>query len=587
MPTNSKNDIELVLKTRLLLIFSSISFSIGIPTLAITGMIEAWTLVHTISTVFIMLMTASILIMKVAKNFNLAAHNFLIQVSTLLLVSNVLSGGLEASTWRFVPLVPIIATFFLGLRGGAAYAGISCCLYFGTYYLHHKQLLPETIAKTTPIVDLILWVIAILIYTSFASVFQTRSQQAMTIQRTAIDELKTIQEELAKSRSMVLQASKLASLGTMASGIAHELNNPLAAIRGYAFILQNKLKDNQALQKKVERILHASEQMDTIIKKVTGFARQSKPTDKARINILDCWRDAVSLLQHRLTEKSISIEEYISTDQGYIDGDKNQIESVFQNLIANSIDAFSSQTNSKNTKKIEFHLAKKNADKILVTYKDLAGGMSKETLEKMFDPFFTTKEVGVGTGLGMAVCHGIVADHLGKISCESSLGFGTSFSIELPYSQAQAEARANKSKDNRESELTLDMAIERLKEKRLKILLVDDDKLVNSFFSEFFGDVCEFEGICEPELGLKAIREKKYDCVITDLKMPKISGREIIKAVKEFQRDTPCIVITGNLAQSEKQAEELKKIGASAVLQKPFRDPLEIITAIEQALSYD
>ncbi|MBF0298659.1 MAG: GHKL domain-containing protein [Oligoflexia bacterium] len=242
-----------------------------------------------------------------------------------------------------------------------------------------------------------------------------------------IQDKKIIQEQL-------IQSGKLASLGMMVAGIAHELNNPLFAIMALAQNIQMKPKGEKN-PIYAEQIVQSAERMSKVIKHLKIFSRKSDELSFKEINIHDPISEAYQLFAPQLKQDRIDVTLHFPQSPALKTlGDSVQLESVFQNLIANSKDAFENiKDDRKKFIKIETSVGSiADENKIKIIYSDNAGGIPKEIIDKIYDPFFTTKSVGKGTGLGMSLAYEIIKQHTGKISVSSSVGMGTIFEIFFP-----------------------------------------------------------------------------------------------------------------------------------------------------------
>ncbi|MBF0206566.1 MAG: GHKL domain-containing protein [Oligoflexia bacterium] len=240
----------------------------------------------------------------------------------------------------------------------------------------------------------------------------------------AIKEKRIIQEQL-------IQSGKLASLGMMSAGIAHELNNPLFAIMALAQNIQMKPQGEKTPQY-AEQIVQCTERMSKVIQHLKVFSRKSEELDFREIDITIPITESLKLFAPQLRQESIeTILKFANSPPLRCLGDSVQLESVFQNLIANSKDAFENILD--NRKKFINVEVKIDEDRIKIIYIDNAGGMPPQVMEKIYDPFFTTKGIGKGTGLGMNLAYEIIKQHSGKIVVSSNLGEGTTFEIYFPY----------------------------------------------------------------------------------------------------------------------------------------------------------
>lgn len=238
-----------------------------------------------------------------------------------------------------------------------------------------------------------------------------------------------------ESRNMevkMLSQSKMATLGEMATSIAHEIYQPLNFISGFVQLLEIDLKNSQidekGLQEMIQRTHRSIKRITDIIDHLRIFGRADQ-IEKSGVKLMDVIENTLILLQERLRIRSIQLDLEIPENLDLVNGNETQLEQVFINLFQNSIDAFDDFNPGEKNVHIEIE---KEESGILIIYKDNAGGMKSEVKAKAFEPFFTTKEVGKGTGLGLAIIYGIIKDHDGDIIIETEENIGTSFIIRLP-----------------------------------------------------------------------------------------------------------------------------------------------------------
>ncbi len=230
--------------------------------------------------------------------------------------------------------------------------------------------------------------------------------------------------ELKKIHGQLFRSEKLASIGKLAAGVAHEINNPLTGILTNASLLLEDLKDGDSKKDDVQVIVNETIRCREIVKRLLDFARQTKP-QKSLTNINNLIDNIVLLVRNQTSFKNVNIERNLSEDIPEIMADKDQIQQVFINFILNASDAMPNGGEIKiSTRVIE------NGEYIEVRFADTGLGISEENKHKIFDPFFTTKESG--TGLGLSISYGIIEQHGGTINVESELGTGTTFIVLLP-----------------------------------------------------------------------------------------------------------------------------------------------------------
>jgi two-component system NtrC family sensor kinase len=232
------------------------------------------------------------------------------------------------------------------------------------------------------------------------------------------------EESQATLQAQLRHADRLATIGQLAAGVAHELNEPLGSILGFAQLMQKAPDLPQAAAKDLEKIVKASLHAREVIHKLLVFSRQ-KPPVKVRVNLNRVVSDGLYFLESRCARAGITLCPVLAPDLPEIPADASQLHQVVVNLVVNSIQAMP----DGGTLTIETHTG---TDWVSLSVQDTGAGMTNEVREKMFTPFFTTKDVDQGTGLGLAVVHGIVTSHGGSVHVESAPEKGARFEIRLP-----------------------------------------------------------------------------------------------------------------------------------------------------------
>jgi two-component system, NtrC family, sensor kinase len=233
-----------------------------------------------------------------------------------------------------------------------------------------------------------------------------------------------------QTEMQIVQSEKLASLGRLASGIAHEINNPLTGILAYSTVLYDEI-DDAGRKADMKIIIDETIRCREIVKGILDFARETK-TDKRPGDINKVITDGLSILEKNFNFQNIRITKNLAENLPAINIDSNQIRSVINNLAVNAADAMH---NGGDLTISTFYDAENK--KIVIKVSDTGIGIKEENLSKIYDPFFTTKETGKGTGLGLAVTYGIVQRHNGSIAVHSEVGVGTTFTITFPVVAAE------------------------------------------------------------------------------------------------------------------------------------------------------
>ena len=253
--------------------------------------------------------------------------------------------------------------------------------------------------------------------------------------RTLEEKVEQRSQQLKKIQAQLMQSEKLASLGRLASGVAHEINSPLTGILTFSHLLMRKLKDNPELQRELELIVRETTRVSTIVRGLLDFARESKP-QKRPCNINDLILHTLSLVEHQSVFHGIRIVKNLDPQVAMALLDANQIQQVFMNILLNAADAMP----AGGTLTITSTMAPEDSF-VQVRFADTGTGIPEKNLHRIFDPFFTTKADKKGTGLGLAVSYGIIERHRGHIEVQSEEGKGTAFTIKLPL-QALEEVPA-------------------------------------------------------------------------------------------------------------------------------------------------
>jgi two-component system NtrC family sensor kinase len=239
------------------------------------------------------------------------------------------------------------------------------------------------------------------------------------------ERLNNSKRDLENAQRQIYQAEKLASIGRLASGVAHQVNNPLNGIKSCLYAIQKDPEDILQTKEYIKLINEGLDNIETVVKKLLGFARQQS-TSENLIDINDCIIQVTKLFELRLKEKDIDIKLNLEKQLGSVKIDYHLFQEVVMNLLLNSYDAIAANG------MITISTGRVGDSYVFMKIEDNGTGISEENLKKIFDPFFTTKEIGTGTGLGLSVCLGIIESHGGKIDVQSTENSGTVFIITLP-----------------------------------------------------------------------------------------------------------------------------------------------------------
>jgi len=238
-----------------------------------------------------------------------------------------------------------------------------------------------------------------------------------------------VEQDKLKLHNQLLHADRLATIGMLAAGVAHELNEPLGNILGFAQLAKKGDGVPETVQQDIEKIVTASLHARQIIQKLLVFARQTPPK-KTQVNLNQIVEDSLYFFEARCAKEGVELVCKLSSNLPEITADPAQLNQLIVNLVVNALQAM--QGKGKITVQTQ-----SSDQQVHLIVEDMGTGMADEVLEQIFIPFFTTKDVGHGTGLGLPVIHGIVTAHGGSINVESKLGSGSRFEIRLPIKEPQ------------------------------------------------------------------------------------------------------------------------------------------------------
>jgi len=364
----------------------------------------------------------------------------------------------------------------------------------------------------------------------------------------------------------LIRSERLASVGKMAAGAAHEINNPLAVISGRAQILLEGEKDEKR-RKSLELIVEQTQRASKILTDLMGFARPAMPkTEPTTINYVI--HQVLSMVENQLRLKSIVCVRNFAEGLPQILADRHQLEQVFLNMVLNSEHAMP----DGGTITVTTSLAG-DGRAVQIEIADTGKGIPAEHLEQIFEPFFTTKEEGKGTGLGLSMCYGIIVAHEGTISVDSKEGEGTTFTIRLPLPQ-------DIQKEVPRGEATVPAAAEG--EERARILVVDDEANIRDILAETLNNLGYL--VLTAEHGVAALtllNKEPVDVMLLDMRMPLKDGLSLLAEIRDRLPTLPVVLITG--LASHEEVEDALQMGAFSCIRKPFN--IETLkTEVERAL---
>jgi two-component system, NtrC family, sensor kinase len=351
----------------------------------------------------------------------------------------------------------------------------------------------------------------------------------------------------------MLEVEKLSGLGTMVSGIAHELNNPLTAIMGNAELLSmnNDITDRQ--KKSLDVIMQESSRAAKVVSNLLAFAREHK-SERTLVCVNDIVTESLALREYNLRVNNINVELRLSDDMPPTLADPHQLQQVFVNIINNASDALTEQGGGRLV--ITTGRREKN---LKIVFEDDGPGISRENVKRLFDPFFTTKEVGKGTGLGLSIAYGIIEAHGGTIEVESEPGRGARFTVEIRISRG-------KTKGSTDGPQPVGKVFA-----GKSVLIVDDEAPVRGFISELMvREGCTVRTASTAEDAISLIGDEPFDAVLADIRMPGMDGMQFYSHIVNNYPEVSkrILFITGDTLSDEIQVF-LRESNTEAIT-KPF-----------------
>lgn len=376
-----------------------------------------------------------------------------------------------------------------------------------------------------------------------------------------LEDLSEVKRQENEKRNMLEESarvSKLADIGRLAGGIAHELNNPLAIVVGYVenidFMLSENKYNKEDLRKNLEPIQSSALRMVKIVSKMMQMIRHES-THFQNLSVSQLVRESLIILEDILASHSITLETHL--EDCFIRCDSTHIEQIITNIITNACNALGEiKENRRITISVE-------ATKELSTIRIWNNGapIPAEVQAKIFTPFFTTKSVGEGTGLGLYLCYSIMKAHSGELAFTSNESEGTTFLLKFPRVQ-EAELPQN--------------------EGSLRCLVIDDDTFFRKLLVKKLNNL-NFETV-EARNGSEALQivdesEKKFDLFLVDIKMPKMNGLEFVSRLKSKNSEAYVVMISGYAGDPDLR-RDMSAVQANELLTKPIKNS-ELLGIVE------
>jgi PAS domain S-box-containing protein len=389
-----------------------------------------------------------------------------------------------------------------------------------------------------------------------------------------VSQRKRLDDEARGVFQQLLQAEKMAALGQTISGVAHELNNPLATILSWAERLsQRSVKADDPARRGLETILREAERAARIVRTLLTFARK-RQTTRAMVDVNQVVRETMALRSYEQQVSNVHVVSALAAGLPQVFADGHQLQQVLLNLVINAEQAMVSSHGRGTLVLRTWYDAERES--VVLEINDDGPGIPEDVQPRIFDPFFTTKEVGKGTGLGLTVACAIVAEHGGQIRLESRQNAGASFFVELPVSGAAPVNQPSDQARLRQREASRTGA---------SILVVEDETGLAAAVIDALKDAgYAVEHAADGEQALGAVKSRSFDLVVCDLKMPRLDGKEFYTALSAARPRLArrVIFVTGDVAAAG-SGRFLEESGCRW-LAKPFR-LADLLRAVNEGLA--
>ena len=368
--------------------------------------------------------------------------------------------------------------------------------------------------------------------------------------------------DLRAARAQLQMTDRLTAMGTIAAGVAHEINNPLAFVISNLEFLIEELDaeatrvfgdDGEEIRAALGAAHRGSERVRQIVQDLRAFSRADRDSVRP-VDVNQLVHTALAMLDNEIRHHATVVLELADIPE--VEANEARLGQVFLNLIHNAVQAIAPGRVSENA--IRITSGTDAAGNVVVTVSDTGHGIEPKNIDRIFDAFFTTKPVGVGTGLGLSICHQVVTKLGGTIGVDSTIGEGTTFTVTLPPSQLPSTAA--------------DMAPpEVATTTRRRILVIDDEIEVGQAVRRILRRQHDVDAVQRAEVALSLLASTAYDVILCDVMMPEMSGMELYARLeKEMPHLLPRVVFISGGAFSPEAREFLLRHGASSV-DKPFQ----------------
>jgi PAS domain S-box-containing protein len=384
--------------------------------------------------------------------------------------------------------------------------------------------------------------------------------------------------ERKETQAQLIQTDRMVTIGTLAAGVAHELNNPLAYVLLNLGILERELdelledaSDRERVKARLHTVQEGAERMATIVRDLRSFCRPNSPTPRP-VDVRQVLESAINMAMNELRDRARLVRDYSPIPEVVADGAR--LGQVFLNLLLNAAQALGEGRPIDNEVRV---VLRSDGDRVRIEIADSGHGIEPEILGRIFEPFFTTKPAGIGTGLGLSICQSIVANMQGELTVVSQVGRGATFRVSLPAHRAESEEEAP-----RKPEV---IAVAKQPARPARILIVDDESAIAAALKKILDAEHEVTAVTTGKQALELLLNgTSFDVILCDVLMPGVSGIDLYRVLEERRPELKGRIIFMSGASSMPRVAEFFSSVQNGKIDKPVDVPhlCELIREVDR-----
>jgi len=499
-----------------------------------------------------------IVILRLTRSVVLAANVLVTLYAAAITAVTIVRGGYGAPIVMALAVVPMLALALAGRRSGTAWLVVTLAILSLIGVLQRTVGLPRVPLADPVATNWLGHMVFVAATYVLMAVYIHLRKRAMLDQQAAEEQLWESERRrmASETEAQLLRSSRMAELGTLAAGVAHEINNPLCYIQGNVEYLlrQGEAVDPADVERIYEEIHTGARHIARIVRDIGTFSRVEEEGEVEVLDVRAALDASINLLWNQLRHRATLRRDY--GEVPLVSGSGSRLGQVFVNVLTNALQALPGEGTDEGRIEIRVRPGSGPKPSVVVEIEDNGRGVPPEVSGRVFEPFFTTKPVGEGTGLGLSICYGIVSKLGGQIRLRSTVGAGTTVTIELPVAPGEPSVPS----------------VERAPDEQpaaVKVLIIDDDKLVARSTARLL-ERHEVTVVTSARDALAELERGTFDVVLCDLMMPGMTGMQLHEKLERLDRNLArrVIFVTGGAFTAE--AREFLERTGNPCLQKPL-----------------